>query len=204
MSSPFDGLLLTLDQAKAYLGITDTPSTELGATFENARIDTLVGDLIAEAEGKLQSYLETTIEASEAETLVSSGKRAVRLPHYPLDPATPVLVTNETDSLEIASTMFRVNEGRGSVSFLGYVGVPQNKVYKVVSSGGLEFLPNWEQSAKLDLQGSIRDYVAWRYNNREPGIKRQSEGAGLSKEFEEGELPSRIRDVWINYRPILG
>lgn len=80
-----DGTILTEAQAKAYCEI------------EHAGDDTLVGDLIEQAEAALQSYLGVPITATETRERHDGGRSSLFLDRWPLDEDSVVVADAESN-----------------------------------------------------------------------------------------------------------
>lgn len=200
-----DGDLLTVAQAKAYLNI------------EHSDDDTLLGDLIGQAERRMEAYIGTPINATSYTEYHDGGLNHLFLEHAPIKSdsvtITDTKATSEdaTDDETVDAEDYRVRFEHGMITRTTSHGRQRRwdigvRRFKVVYEAGLDQLNNWSTVAKEELRGTIRDLVSDWYERRIPTATREDMAFGVSKSyqgFRGTDLPtiaSRVLEVWQRYR----
>lgn len=194
------GVLLTLSQAKDYLEVEHTGD------------DTLIGELVDEAEARMMGYLEVPITATTYTEFHDGGTSILFLRRFPID-GTSVTVTDTqgtsedaTDDETFSATKYRVYADRGEIMRTSTTGQRKTwahgrRRWKVEYDGGLDQHPLWSTVVQPELRGTIRALVAEWYDNRQPGAGSESDGeVRRSTPGSERDIPSRVQSVWDQYR----
>lgn len=194
-----DGKILSVAQVKNY------------ANIEHDGDDELVGDLIEEAEARLQGYIRIPIESSAYTEYHDGGTSILFLERWPLDASTVVVTDTQGtegagDDETVDSDRYRVDASRGEVMRTSISGQRQTwaggrRRFKVAYEGGLEKHEHWDDFVEAELRASLRDLVVEWYYNRSPGASSEREGAGIGRNTgpESREIPARVRAVWDHY-----
>lgn len=201
-----DGELLSVKEAKDYLVV------------EHDDDDTLIGQLIAEAEARMESYIGTPVSETEYTEYHDGGLKNLFLEHMPIK-ADSVTITDTkatsedaTDDEVVDAEKYRIRHYHGMITRTTTNGVDRRwdrgrKRFKVVYTAGLEHLTDWT-TAQIELRGSIRDLVSDWYERRIPTATRQDQGFGIATSFvgfrgtDLPTLPTRVLEVWHRYRMV--
>lgn len=202
-----DGELLSVEQAKDYLVI------------EHDDDDTLISNLIAEAESRMESYIGTPVSGVEYTEYHDGGLNHLFLDHMPIQDAsvtvTDTQATSEdaTDDETVDAEKYRVRNEHGIITRTTSNGMERRwdlgiQRFKVVYTAGLEYLTNWTARGKVELRASIRDLVSDWYERRIPTATREDMGFGVSKSYvgfrgtDLPTLPTRVLEAWNRYKTI--
>jgi len=201
MSTPRDGVLLSVDQAKRYLQVDE----------DGDDWDELIADLIEEAEASFEGYTGNRLVA-EDETMYFDGEvHAIVLPYWPIK-ASSVTVTDTqgtvsaTDDEAFDTDYYRIEEDLGilyrttSIGSRKFWGAGKER-WKIEWTGGLNQHREWER-IKLELRGSVRDWVANVFLNMNPSAEGESDGGGISQQVKVTQIPPRVLAVWDRYRRV--
>lgn len=200
---PVDGDILTIDQVKAHLDIQDVPEDSAEAVALNVQVNQQISDLIEEAEARLQGYIGTRLLAAARTHRFRGGQAYVQLPAWPVSTTDPFTVTDVDTGADVSVSAFHLDTYYGRLEYGLRTAWPQDRVYDVTFTGGLSLAPDWEEVIRPELRTSVRDYVAYIYERRNPGVRREGEGGGLAQTFVDEAIPPRIKAVWDGYRPII-
>lgn len=202
-----DGDLLSVEQAKDYLII------------EHSDDDTLIGNLIEEAESRLESYIGTPIVAQSYTEFHDGGLDHLFLEHMPIKSdsvtITDTKATSEdaTDDETVDAENYRVRHEHGMITRTSSHGRQRRwdvgiRRFKVEYDAGLDQLPNWSLTAESELRATIRDLVSDWYERRIPTATREDRAFGVSVSYvgfrgtDLPTLPTRVRETWNRYRTI--
>ena len=192
--------ILTLEEVKARFPV------------EHDDDDDLLTNLIEEAHARLQSHLERQIRSASYTEYFDGGKGKLFLRHWPIaaDPAPVVTDTGGTigagDDVVLAEAdYYRVDPETGIIERTSSIGTPQVwepgvRRFKVTYTGGLDSDSEWDEVIEPELRSSLRDLVAFWYEQPNPGVTSEEFGPGARRKFVTEDLPPRVRGVWDKYR----
>jgi len=176
------------------------------------------GDLldVDQAEGRLESFIGSTILEDSHTEFHDGGTTNIYVDHPPIKADSIVIVDTKgnidaTDDEILENTEFRVKLESGVIIKTRSKGLRSRwpvgmQRWKVTYSSGLEFLDNWNRTAKRELTATIRDLVSDWYERRIPTATREDGGFGVAKSFVgfRGSalptVPDRILEVWNRYK----
>lgn len=201
-----DGELLTVANAKEYLEV------------EHSDFDDLVGDLIAQAEARMEGYIGTPITAESYTEYHDGGLKHLFLHHMPIKSGsvtiTDTKATSEdaTDDDTVDAEDYRIRHEHGMITRTTSNGKIRRwdigvKRFKVVYEAGLDQLNDWAR-AQIELEASIRDLLADWFERRVPTATREDRGFGMSMSFvgfrgtDLPTLPTRVLEVWNRYKTL--
>lgn len=175
--------LPTPADAKSYLRIETTAE------------DTLIGDLVAQATGAVQSYVSVPLVA-RLETFTVEGRgirHALVLDAESIDASAGVTVVDGNGTTVDAST-YRVDARTGILYALpGYCFVCFP--YTVTVTWGLSTRLDYAVEVEPVLRAAILDVVADRYQRRNPAASSESSGGGVATAYDPKGMPQRVCDA---------
>jgi len=167
--------------------------------------DTLLTDKLAQATGRVRSYLCTPITAEEktfrdpAETAVVYGAiLELVLPEGPVDPDEDLTVV-DADGDTVAATDYELDAELAVIR-----AVPGrsfgNGPYQITATVGLSADPDYSTVIEPVVRAAILDLGADLYQQRNPASMTESAGGGVSVSYAAGGLPARTASMLEQYR----
>jgi hypothetical protein len=189
--------LPTVQDCKDYLRIEHTA--------EDAMLTRMLAQAVAAIEseiGRPIEYLRRTFILEERPSAVAVDK--IFVPLFPIgvedsSAATMDLTLTDADAtLLVEDTDYRLDTRTGVItgidrSFCSYP-------YTIVCDVGLEALEEYTTRVEPVLSLVILDFVADRYQRRNPAASQETTGGGVSSNFAETGLPPRIREAVAPWR----
>jgi len=180
---------------------------KLYARIETSAEDDLLGELLAEVVGLIESYIGKSL-TTEQITFTDDGEtfrfygapRALILPYMQIDAASVAITNGAGETLDPTGYTVRLDlrQIRGSFACGG--------PYVVTCRAGYGTLPDYEQRWLPRIRSTIKDYALFLYQQRTPGAS--SEGAsGTSVSYGDIDpdtgLPNRVRMALRKLRGII-
>lgn len=172
--------------------------------------DTLVTELLAEAEMDVQGYLRRPIGLELSSYVLEEPRdlrvvRVVTLPEFPIAAAgasagnysaSQDVEITDGDGTTIPTTDYRVDTRTGQIFALGSFCF-DTFPYTFVYAWGFGGRADYDTHIVPRLRGAILDYVADLYQRRNPGATTEATGGGVSTSYGQGSaggIPQRIKD----------
>lgn len=175
---------LTLAQTKAYLRV------------QHDAEDTLITALMASAIGVIEAFLQRPIYNRPDTRMIyihgdvfRHGAKVLFLPFYPLASVTSITYEDDT-VIPLADLLIDLRSGTVSYKDNGRFSFGR---YTVVTTGGLEALPEFQSLVEPIMNQAVLDTVADLYQRRNPAAGAEREGGGVSVEYA-GNTRSGVAD----------
>lgn len=194
---PVDGTLVTIEDAKASLGIQDTEDEAF-----NISIDKRVSGMILRTEALLQGYIGRRLIAVPKTEYLRGGGSFLQVKNYPISREAELSIVDTNDDSVIPIADLQVLHGLGRINRKNASWGRGDARYAVTYSGGLDQDPDWDL-IREELAQSVLDFIADLYFNVNPRTKVDNEGGGVGTTYTDDEIPHRIRLVWNGYKPIV-
>lgn len=198
------GAILQLQDAKDYLDL------------DHDDFDSLVVDLIDEAEAAMQSYIGTPITATTFTEFFDGEVSKFFLDRFPIDETSVTVTDTETpsdatdDEVLVKDEDYRVRPEMGVIVKTTDEAVSGRNVmfgegvrrFKVEYDAGLDQSPDWTREEKV-LRSSLRELVKANFEDRNPRTSRRQFASGASRQSSIKAIPERVRMKWDRFAEAL-
>lgn len=170
--------------------------------------DTLLAALLARAQSAVESFVQRPINAvvtdyvDDAETLEAYGHiTRLMLPVWPVDPDT--LVITDADDATVDATTYRVAAATGVITAKKGVTFP-NGPYTLSAACGLSAAPDFGSRVEPVLAQAMLDLASDLYHKRDPNLRTDNSGGGVSQTRDLPEIPPRVQALLRTIAPLTG
>lgn len=195
--------LITTDEAKKFIVV------------EHSDDDKLLASMVERAHARLQGYVRRALDAIERSETFDGGQAALFLTHWPVSSVASVVDNKGTvdtaDNETLETTEYRLDGSTGMLWRTSNHGrkrlwEPGQQRFVVTYTGGLAASDLWDDYEREELAASLLDLVAYWYRHRDPALREQRDGMGVSQAWEQMEgphgprsVPATVRAVWDTY-----